>query len=367
MQFYPLIKEPLLGKALKIVEEYIDILTNDKAIIKHASKSLLFNKSETWMKKDSGLFEVAMGAFDGAEVCELVRNFLLHKLSEKYERKNLAVYRDDGLAIFKNINRPDSEKIKKHFCRLFINHDLELKIQCDRKVVNFLDVTLNLENLTYRPYLKDNKKIIYVNTESNNPPSITKQLLKSIHLRLSQLSANEEIFKNSVTPNIEALTKAAYKNYMQYRQNIRQNTATNKNRRRNLIWFNPPYSANVVTKVGKYVLSLLDKHFPPHNKFHKTFNRNTVKITYSYLSNMKTIINSHNHKVTNPKTITKDRTCNCVDKAKCPLSQKCLVNNIIYKTVSTSTNPHYKEKIYFGTGETMFKLRYSNHQRSFTF
>ena len=154
---------------------------------------------------------------------------------------------------------------------------------------------------------------------------------------------------------------------MQYRQNIRQNTATNKNRRRNLIWFNPPYSANVVTKVGKYVLSLLDKHFPPHNKFHKTFNRNTVKITYSYLSNMKTIINSHNHKVTNPKTITKDTTCNCVDKAKCPLSQKCLVNNIIYKTVSTSTNPHYKEKIYFGTGETMFKLRYSNHQRSFTF
>ena len=81
---------------------------------------------------------------------------------------------------------------------------------------------------------------------------------------------------------------------------------------------------------------------------------------------MKTIINSHNHEVTNPKTITKDRNCNCVDKAKCPLSQKCLVNNIIYKT-STSTNPHYKDKIYFGTGETMFKMRYSNHQRSFTF
>ena len=43
------------------------------------------------MKTDSGLFDVAMGAFDGAEVCELVGNFLLHKLSEKYERKNLAL------------------------------------------------------------------------------------------------------------------------------------------------------------------------------------------------------------------------------------------------------------------------------------
>ena len=82
---------------------------------------------------------------------------------------------------------------------------------------------------------------------------------------------------------------------------------------------------------------------------------------------MKTIINSHNHKITNPKTITKDRTCNCVDKAKCPLSQNCLVNNIIYKVVLTSTNPHYKENIYFGTAKTTFKLQYSNHQRSFKF
>ena len=51
-EFYPSIKEPLLEKAFKF-EEYIDIPTNDKAIIKHAQKSLLFNKSETWMKKDS--------------------------------------------------------------------------------------------------------------------------------------------------------------------------------------------------------------------------------------------------------------------------------------------------------------------------
>ena len=57
------------------------------------------------------MFDVAMGAFHGAEVCELVGNFLLHKLSEKYEKKNLALYCDDGLAIFKNVNWPDSEKI----------------------------------------------------------------------------------------------------------------------------------------------------------------------------------------------------------------------------------------------------------------
>ena len=237
-----------MEKALKFAEEYIDIPTDDKTIIKHARKSLPFNKSETWMKKDSGLFDVAMGAFEGAEVCELVGNFLLHKLSEKYS---------------------------------------------------------------------------------------------------------------------EAITKAGYKHEMRYQQNIRQNTTTTKNRKRNITWFNLPYNANVVTKIGKHFLSLLDKHFPLHNKFHKIFNRNTVKISYSCMPNMKTNINSHNHKITNSKTITKERTCNYVDKAKCLLSQNCLINNIIYKAVLTSTNLCYKEKIYFGTAETTFKLRYSNHQRSF--
>ena len=164
---------------------------------------------------------------------------------KKYKRKNLALYRDDGLAIFKNVNGPDPEKIKKHFCKLFIEHDLELTIQCNRKVMNFLDVTLNLENSIYCPYLKDNNKIIYVNTEFNHPPSIIKQLPKSIELRLSQLLANEEIFKNSVTLCNEALAKAEYKHQMRYQQNIRQNTTTNENRKRNIIWFNPPYSANV--------------------------------------------------------------------------------------------------------------------------
>ena len=222
--------------------------------------------------------------------------------------------------------------------------------------MNFLDVPLNLENSSYRLHLKDKNKIIYVNTESNYPPSTTKQLPRSIELRLSQLSVTEEIFKNSSKPYKEALTKAGYKYETRYQQKIRQNTTTTKNRRRNIIWFNPPYSANVVTKVGKHFLSSLDKYFPPRKEFHKIFNRNTVKINCSYMSNMNTNINSHNHKITSPKTIPKQRTCNCVDKAKYTLSQKCLINNIIYKAVLTSTNRRYREKIYFGTAETTFKL-----------
>ena len=99
--FYPWIKETLLIKAINFAEKLLNITKEDKIIIKHARKSLLYNNSEPWMKKDSGLFDVTMGAYDGAEVCELVGTFLLYKLSLKYNKNDIGLYRDDGLAIFK--------------------------------------------------------------------------------------------------------------------------------------------------------------------------------------------------------------------------------------------------------------------------
>ena len=41
--FYPSIKESLLKQSLDFAEKYIKVSTEDKAVIKHARKSLLFN------------------------------------------------------------------------------------------------------------------------------------------------------------------------------------------------------------------------------------------------------------------------------------------------------------------------------------
>ena len=56
-----------------------------------------------------------MGVFDGAQVCELVGVFLLHQLSKLYEEKDIGLYRDDGLAVFKNKSEPQLKKFKKSF------------------------------------------------------------------------------------------------------------------------------------------------------------------------------------------------------------------------------------------------------------
>ena len=120
------------------------ISTEDKAIIKHARKSLLFNKQQTWIKKGSRLFDVTMGAYDGAEVCELVGISILHPLSRVYNNNNIGLYRDDGLAVFKNISGPQAEKIKKNFQNIFRKNNLNIIVKCNLKVVNFQMVRTNL-------------------------------------------------------------------------------------------------------------------------------------------------------------------------------------------------------------------------------
>ena len=75
----------------------------DKVIIKRARKSLLYDNSEPRMKKDSIVFYVTICAYNGADVCELVRTFLLYKLSLLCNKNNIGLHRDNGLAILKTL------------------------------------------------------------------------------------------------------------------------------------------------------------------------------------------------------------------------------------------------------------------------
>ena len=70
--FYPTITKELLSKRLSFAETKVQITDDDKKIIHHSRKSQLFDRGNTWMKKGGHLVDVAMGAYDSAEVCELV-------------------------------------------------------------------------------------------------------------------------------------------------------------------------------------------------------------------------------------------------------------------------------------------------------
>ena len=70
----------------------------------HTLKSLLFNSSHHWVQRGRKTFDVTMGAYDFAEICELVGTFLLLLLRKEYNSNNIGLCHDDRLSVFKNIS-----------------------------------------------------------------------------------------------------------------------------------------------------------------------------------------------------------------------------------------------------------------------
>ena len=129
-----------------------------------------------------------MGAYDGEEACELIGIFMLSLLSKHINKNHIGLYRDDSLAILKNTSGLEVEKLKKKFQKLFKEKDLDIIVQCNLKITDYLDIILNLNDGSYRPYRKSNKETNYIHINSDRPPSIIKEIPRSVENRLSILS-----------------------------------------------------------------------------------------------------------------------------------------------------------------------------------
>ena len=77
-EFYPSITERELDRALDLAKECIVIPIDKVEIIKDCRKKLLYYEDSIWIKKgEGGNFDTTIGAYDGAEICELVGCALL--------------------------------------------------------------------------------------------------------------------------------------------------------------------------------------------------------------------------------------------------------------------------------------------------
>ena len=71
-EFYPSINEDILKNSNQFAKLHTTIDDKDSCFIMHCKKFLLF-WNETWKKKlTESCFDVTMGSFDSAEICELV-------------------------------------------------------------------------------------------------------------------------------------------------------------------------------------------------------------------------------------------------------------------------------------------------------
>ena len=133
-----------------------------------------------------------MGAYHGAQVCELVGLFMMSRLKH-IKDLGLVIYRDDVLGVTRATSR-QQERMRQQIIQIFREHGLSITIFINLKTVNFLDVTLDLAKNEFKPYRKPGDKPLYVNSQSNHPPQVLKNIPLGIERRLVQMSCNEEVF-----------------------------------------------------------------------------------------------------------------------------------------------------------------------------
>ena len=65
----------------------------------------------------------------GDETCEIVGLFLLYSIEEKLNKYDIGLYRDEGLACFKNNNGHQNDKIRKELIKIFQARGLKQEIK----------------------------------------------------------------------------------------------------------------------------------------------------------------------------------------------------------------------------------------------
>ena len=261
-------------------------------------------------------------------------------------------------------------KFKKAICQVFNRNGLKITIEANKKTIDYLDVTLNLTTGKHHPYIKPGNTPLYIDTRSNHPPSVIKAVPEGINNRLSLLSSDEHIFKNAIPIYQESLKNSGYKYEMKFKPTTPSNRNQQKRKRkRNITWFNPPFDMQVKTKVGNKFITIIEECFPDGHRLKPIFNRNTLKLSYSCMPNVKTKIDQHNK--SQLKKPEDNNSCNCRNKNNCPLEGKCQESSIVYQATVTTNQPTNQgatiesKETYIGLTETTFKLRYANHTQSF--
>lgn len=368
--FYPNITKAAVMKAFKFAKRYVEVTDDDIEIVVHSCKTVLSYNNDIWIKKDNdNNFDVPMGSYHGAELCELMGLFLLDKLRSTFKVGEYGIYRDDGLAVVENSSSSQQERLTKKIRKVFGMHGFKITIEKELKRTEFLDTILDLKNDSHRPYKKPNTKLTYVNRLSNHPNAIKKEIPNIINSRLSQLSSNQHEFDSMKNEYEQALKECNYKERMFYNngnKNKDQDENSSKRRRkrrRNIIYFQPPYCATVKTPIGKLFLKLVKKHFTKSHPLYKILNPKCIKISYSCLSNIKSKITNINRKVLKKDDNKTEKLCNCRNKARCPVNNKCLLEKVIYKAEVKDKNGTVRE--YIGSTGNSFKERYDRHKATF--
>ena len=127
-------------------------------------KTVLFYNNTTREKTTTDNFDVTMVSFDSAKIADLLGIYILDTLVRFLKLNNIGIYRDYGSISIPNSNGPRTSKIQEKSSYM----GLKIEISSNLKIVNFVDVTLNLNDNSYKPFSKPNAIRTYTNVNSTS-------------------------------------------------------------------------------------------------------------------------------------------------------------------------------------------------------
>ena len=364
-EFYPSISEKILRDALNWASSLVNISDEEKRIIISAKRSILYMDNVAYKKKTISNFDVTMGSFDGAETSDLIGLYLLSKV------QNLGVvigcFRDDWLG-YSRLTPRQTDIVKKKLIKIFEENGFRIEIKVNKQVADFLDVTFDMKNESYQPFTKENHNPVYVNKSSNHPPSILKNIPLSVNDRLSRLSSSKEIFDEAAKPYQRALNDSGYNHVLEFKdmsECLSSEPKRKRNRSRRITYFNPPFSLNVETNIGKEFLDIV-RNFPRNSPLHQIINTNCIKLSYRTCKNMESELARHNNQVLqNEEDLHPPPRCNCQAalKPSCPMPGYCTASCVVYRAkVTEGDNPaNQVVEYYTGLTENTIKKRIKRH------
>ena len=176
---------------------------------------------------------------------------------------------------------------------------------------------------------------------------------------------------------------AGYKFKLKFeKQNLEEmnKQKSKKTRKRRIHWFNPPFDMNVSTKIGKRFFQILDETIPSGHPLHKTFNRHTVKLSYSTMPNMLKKVSVHNSRVTaqaladsgivtsasdDDENANVPEHCNCNGRmGPCPLDGDCRKERSCIYCCRVTRQDTQESETYTGLAGGTFKSRFYGHNGS---
>ena len=161
----------------------------------------------------------------------------------------------------------------------------------------------------------------------------------------------------------------------------------------------PPFNLEAKHNLGPSFKKLVNDSFPKGHILHKIFNKNTLKLSYKCMPNMRKIISAHNSKILREEQVKeaakepqehqepqepkepaeqqveapkkrgrkpkKENTnCNCKAKGEtCPLGGQCLTDKLVYRAKVEDQNGN--KEYYTGLTANSFKKRLYGHNSDF--